>query len=236
MAQPQRLADVHQDELCPPNKCYALMDSNKKIDLDNLLIFHPPQATDNNHERFVAAPKFSVMVPFFLNTLGFNLELRSPSNFKTTGLVQPWQTLGNTFARCLTTRVTGHDQPPLQIMQIYIQLSLAEYNIVVMRLKPECRNGQKSEGALLIAEEIEKLVEGAENVENVEVNSSTLRQDDTQIYFTGIEEEESAEDDYKLNEERKGKHVEESRITPSPTTIRSPRTHSNLISLDTEKL
>ncbi|GJY79796.1 hypothetical protein Tco_0485597 [Tanacetum coccineum] len=37
MAQPQRQADVHQDELCPPNKRYALMDANKKIDLDNLL-------------------------------------------------------------------------------------------------------------------------------------------------------------------------------------------------------
>ncbi|GJW38973.1 hypothetical protein Tco_0064818 [Tanacetum coccineum] len=184
MAQPQRQADVHQEELCPPNKCYALMDANKKIDLDDSLypneskimaniihnhplrfsiaasssvpwiylrqfwhtlqedgskyrlkfvldrkeititlndfrrIFHLPQATDNNHERFVAALKFSEMVPFFLNTLGFTLELRSPSKFKTKGPVQPWQTLGKIFARCLTTRVTSHDQPPLQIMQM----------------------------------------------------------------------------------------------------------------------
>ncbi|GJX98633.1 hypothetical protein Tco_0355652 [Tanacetum coccineum] len=116
--------DVHQDELCPPNKRYALMDANKKIDLDNPLcpneskilanilknhslrfiiaasssvpwiylgkfwhtlkengskyrlefvldrkeltmtlgdfrtIFQLPQATDNNHELFVDAPKF----------------------------------------------------------------------------------------------------------------------------------------------------------------------------------
>nr|GEV83873.1 hypothetical protein [Tanacetum cinerariifolium] len=35
MAQPQRQADVFQDELYPPNKTYALMDANKKIDLDN---------------------------------------------------------------------------------------------------------------------------------------------------------------------------------------------------------
>ncbi|GKA22570.1 hypothetical protein Tco_0708532 [Tanacetum coccineum] len=79
MAQPQRQADVHQDELCPPNKCYALMDANKIIDLDNPL---------------------------------------SPSNFKTTGLVQPRQTLCKMFSRCLTTRVTGFDQPRLQIMQM----------------------------------------------------------------------------------------------------------------------
>ncbi|GJS87875.1 hypothetical protein Tco_0770511 [Tanacetum coccineum] len=165
MAQPQRQVDVHPDELCPPNKLHALIDANKKIDLDNPLrpneskimanilqnhplrfniedrskyrlkfvldrkdirmtlndfrrIFQLPQATDNNHECFVAALKFSEMVPFFFNDLGFTLELRSPSNFKTTGLVQPWQTLGEMFSRCLTTRVTSHDQPPLQIMQM----------------------------------------------------------------------------------------------------------------------
>ncbi|GJZ04106.1 retrovirus-related pol polyprotein from transposon TNT 1-94 [Tanacetum coccineum] len=32
-----RIADVHQDELCPPNKRYALMDANKKVDLENPL-------------------------------------------------------------------------------------------------------------------------------------------------------------------------------------------------------
>ncbi|GJR07509.1 hypothetical protein Tco_0790161 [Tanacetum coccineum] len=122
----QRQADVHQDELCPPNKWYALMDANKKIDLHNPFImdllgairhtlkedgskyrlsfmldrkeltmtlddfrtiFQLPQATNNNHDRFVVAPKFSEMVPFYLNDLGFTLELRSPSNFKTTGLI-----------------------------------------------------------------------------------------------------------------------------------------------------
>ncbi|GJW77665.1 hypothetical protein Tco_0139347 [Tanacetum coccineum] len=81
-------------------------------------IFQLPQATDNNHECFIAAPKFSEMVPFFLNDLCFTLELRSPSNFKTTGLVQPWQTLCKKNSRCLTTRVTGYDQPPSQIMQM----------------------------------------------------------------------------------------------------------------------
>ncbi|GKB71333.1 hypothetical protein Tco_0932745 [Tanacetum coccineum] len=70
-------------------------------------IFQLPQATDNNHECFVVAPKFSEMVPFFLNDLDFTLELRSSSKFKTTGLVQPWQKLCKMFSRCLTTRVTG---------------------------------------------------------------------------------------------------------------------------------
>ncbi|GJU98733.1 hypothetical protein Tco_1328004 [Tanacetum coccineum] len=46
-------------------------------------IFQLPQATNNNHERFAVAPKFSEIALFFLNNL-----------------------------------VTGHDQPPLQIMQM----------------------------------------------------------------------------------------------------------------------
>nr|GEU75405.1 retrovirus-related Pol polyprotein from transposon TNT 1-94 [Tanacetum cinerariifolium] len=81
-------------------------------------IFQLPQATDNNHARFVPALKFLEMAPFFINDLGFTLELRTPSNFKTNGIIQPWQTLCKMFARCLTTRVTGHDQPPLQIMHM----------------------------------------------------------------------------------------------------------------------
>ncbi|GJU31633.1 hypothetical protein Tco_1175222 [Tanacetum coccineum] len=379
-------------------------------------IFHLPQATDNNHDHFVSAPKFSEMVPFYINNLGFTLELRSPSNFKTTGLVQPWQTLCKMFSRCLTTRVTGYDQPPLQIMQMlycfvnnihvdYADLlwegfhyslehpttlipyprftklimvksifnsgkhkdgvgmkipswmitdemkltenyqmyatvfgvdvpmtqshpiestqgthrttsaprtpnpdvakgeSSASRKSTVIRLRiPQRRSTrltpptpiptadeaddiilqdtiqlslaeQKSHEELkakqnkdkakehLMAEEIEKLVEGTENVEENEVDSSTPRQNDNQndlgtrleprsnkespeVEITAAvqpvnvneEEEGSAEDDYELKRREKGKHVEESRSTPSPTTIRSPRIHSTLISSDTEKL
>ncbi|GJY76428.1 hypothetical protein Tco_0481544 [Tanacetum coccineum] len=80
------------------------------------VIFHLPQSTDNNHDSFVPTLAFSEMVPFYINNLDFTLELRSISNFKTTGLLQPWQTLCKMFSRCLTTRVTGYDQPSLQIM------------------------------------------------------------------------------------------------------------------------
>ncbi|GJU11808.1 hypothetical protein Tco_1134204 [Tanacetum coccineum] len=74
--------------------------------IDIWTIFHFPQATDNNHDHFVPAPKFFEMVPFYINNLGFTLELRSTSNFKTTDLLQPWQTLCKMFSRCLTTCVT----------------------------------------------------------------------------------------------------------------------------------
>ncbi|GJW12773.1 hypothetical protein Tco_1578600 [Tanacetum coccineum] len=81
-------------------------------------IFQSPQDTNNNNDGFVAAPTFRQMVPFILRDLRFSLKLKSPSNFVSKGLPQPWQTLCKIFTRCLTTRVTGHDQPPVQIMQM----------------------------------------------------------------------------------------------------------------------
>ncbi|GJW58046.1 hypothetical protein Tco_0104777 [Tanacetum coccineum] len=81
-------------------------------------IFHLPQANDNNHASFVPPPSFSNMVPFYKQVLGFTMKLKTVSNFKISGLLQPWQTLCKIFSKCLTTRVTGWDQPPLQIMQM----------------------------------------------------------------------------------------------------------------------
>ncbi|GJR15433.1 retrovirus-related pol polyprotein from transposon TNT 1-94 [Tanacetum coccineum] len=184
MAQQQHVADVHPDELCPPNNRYDLMDANKKVDLEHVQcpseskirtniiknhplrfsiaassfvpwiymaqfwhtlkedrakyrlsfmldkkeltltlddfrqIFHLLQPTDNNHTSFVPPPSFHDMIPFYKQELGFTMELKTLSNFKTTGLLQLWQTLCKIFSKCLTTRVTGWDQPPLQIMQM----------------------------------------------------------------------------------------------------------------------
>ncbi|GKD73594.1 hypothetical protein Tco_1331876 [Tanacetum coccineum] len=368
-AQPQRPANVHQDELCPPNKRYALIDANKKVDLENPLcldesrilanilqnhplrfsiaasssvpwiylgqfwhtlqedgskyklkfmldrkeltltldnfrtIFQLSQATENNHDHFVPAPKFSEMVPFYVNNLGFTLELRSTSNFKTTGLLQPWQTLmlwegfslllqiHNTnpttmipyprFTKLIgrpiedtqgTHRTTsaprkpnpeiaeGESSAPRRILQDTLQVRLAEQK---SREELEATQNVEKVKEHLIAEEIEKLVEGTENVEeNVEVASSPLRNDENQTNpdtrleprsdkerpevekIADIsqpvnvieEEEESAKDDYELKRREKGKEIEESRNIPSPTTTRSLRTHSTLISSDTEKL
>ncbi|GKG13349.1 hypothetical protein Tco_0350309, partial [Tanacetum coccineum] len=49
-------------------------------------------------------------------------------------------------------------------------------------------------------------------------------------------EEEITNEVYELNRREKGKIVEESRSTPFPTPIRSPRIHTDLVSSDTEKL
>ncbi|GJW86759.1 hypothetical protein Tco_0162099 [Tanacetum coccineum] len=50
------------------------------------------------------------------------------------------------------------------------------------------------------------------------------------------EEEERTDEMYELKRKDKGKILEESRSTPFPTPIRSPRIHIDLVSLDTEKL
>ncbi|GJR83847.1 hypothetical protein Tco_0154632 [Tanacetum coccineum] len=42
MAQQQHAAEVHPDELCPPNKRYDLMDANKKVDLEHVQC--PPES------------------------------------------------------------------------------------------------------------------------------------------------------------------------------------------------
>ncbi|GJV30041.1 hypothetical protein Tco_1386489 [Tanacetum coccineum] len=81
-------------------------------------IFHLSQATDNNHDSFVPPPSFLDMVPFYKNELGFTIELKTSSSFKTTCLLQLWQMLCKIFSKCLTTRVTRWDQPPLQIMKM----------------------------------------------------------------------------------------------------------------------
>nr|GEW11343.1 retrovirus-related Pol polyprotein from transposon TNT 1-94 [Tanacetum cinerariifolium] len=69
-------------------------------------IFHLPQATNNNHDRFVPPPSFCDKILFYKNHLGFTMELKTPSSFKTTTLLQPWQTLCKIFSECLTMHVT----------------------------------------------------------------------------------------------------------------------------------
>nr|GFB70356.1 hypothetical protein [Tanacetum cinerariifolium] len=59
---------------------------------DFKIIFHLTHTTDNNHDHFMPPPSFSDMIPFYKNHLGFTMELKTPLSFKTTGLLQPWQT------------------------------------------------------------------------------------------------------------------------------------------------
>ncbi|GJY60064.1 hypothetical protein Tco_0459956 [Tanacetum coccineum] len=50
------------------------------------------------------------------------------------------------------------------------------------------------------------------------------------------DDEEITDEVYELKRREKGKLVEETRNSPIPTPIRSPRIHTNLVSSDIEKL
>ncbi|GJW27752.1 hypothetical protein Tco_0044627 [Tanacetum coccineum] len=91
--------------------------------------------------------------------------------------------------------------------------------------------------------EIEKMVEGSENV----IDDSLLHwNDEPKILDTRLEprsdkeineeEEEITDEVYELKRREKGNFIEESKSTPFSTPIRSPRIHTDLVSSDTEKL
>nr|GEX70188.1 uncharacterized mitochondrial protein AtMg00810-like [Tanacetum cinerariifolium] len=300
MAQPQRLADVHQDELCPPNKSYALMDANKNINLDNPLysnerklmeniiqnhllrfniaassfvpwiymgqfwhtlqedrskyrlklmldrkeitltlndfkrIFHLPQATDNNHERFFCCSNVfrneeDAMVKNIFNSRKHNdgVGMKIPSWM----ITDEMKLIDHYWMYAVVFRV---DVPTTQSQPIESTQGTHRTTSSPRSLNPETNKGESSAPQKSIVIRLQ----GAKNVKNVEVNSSTLRQDDTQtILETRLEpksdkespkveiiaasqpvnvieeEKEPTEDDYELRRREKGKHVEESRST-----------------------
>ncbi|GKE98480.1 hypothetical protein Tco_0021831, partial [Tanacetum coccineum] len=133
------------------------------------------------------------------------------------------------------------------------------------REEQEARENIELVNKHLTSVEIEKMVEGPENV----VDDSLIHRNDDQnipgtrleprsdkespevkitnnekVEITNVvipvnvneEEEEITDEVYELKRREKGNIVEESRSTPFPTTIKSPRIHTDLVSSDTEKL
>nr|GEY47301.1 hypothetical protein [Tanacetum cinerariifolium] len=211
MAQPQRQADIHQDELCSPNKRYALMDANKKIDLDNPFV-------NNKHVDYA-----------YLLWEGFHYSLEHPATLIpyprfTKLIVSHYMTAFPEISR--RARNKYHNLKDDEMVKSIFNSKKNKKS----REELEAKQNEENFKEHLMAEEIEKLVEGRENVEENKVDSSTLRQNDNQNDpGTRLEPE-------RFEKNEKGKHAEETRNTPSPITIRSPRIHSTFISLDTEKL
>nr|GEY14524.1 hypothetical protein [Tanacetum cinerariifolium] len=155
-----------------------------------------------------------------------------------------------------SVKVKGLTETEYQLAHLFTKALPKEcFEYLVHRIAK--KNVEKVEEHL-IAEEIEKLVEGMENVgedkaDNFIRNSPNDpdTRSDPESYKGSLEvektakvqpvntievEEESSEDDYELRRMEKGNNVEETRNTPSPTTIRSLRILSTLISSDTKKL
>ncbi|GJS36015.1 retrovirus-related pol polyprotein from transposon TNT 1-94 [Tanacetum coccineum] len=256
-------------------------------------IFHLPQATDNNHDSFVPPPSFLDMVPFYKNELGFTMELKTSSSFKTTGLLQPWQTLCKKFSKCLThllwegLHYSLHHPtssiPYPRFTKIIISHYMTNFPEISRRVRDRLDDLRRNEAHRALSDvvteddmdfyktrlqvillstksredkklekmwnceqctwqsvEIEKMLEPMSDKESPEVEITN----DEEVEITNVvipvnvneEEEEITDEVYELKRREKGKIVEESRSTPSPTPIRSPRIYTNLVSLDTEKL
>nr|GEU71406.1 retrovirus-related Pol polyprotein from transposon TNT 1-94 [Tanacetum cinerariifolium] len=290
-----------------------MLDRNElSLTLDDFrTIFHLPQATDNNHDSFVPLPLFYDMIPFYKNHLGFTIELKTPSSFKTTGLLQPMytevfgidvpliqsqpteSTQGThrtpSAPRSSTPKVDAADSsaltqstvirlrlpqrrstrltPPAPvptvdkadelILQDTLQVNLAEHK---SRQEQEGRENVALVDEHLESIEIEKMVKGQENVADdssiPRINEHNIPgtrlepmsdKESPEVEFTDVvipvnvydeeeEEDEITDEVYELKRREKGKNVEESRIIPFPTPIRSSRIHTDLVSSDTEKL
>ncbi|GJX28125.1 hypothetical protein Tco_0236204 [Tanacetum coccineum] len=128
------------------------------------------------------------------------------------------------------------------ILQDTIHVSLTEHK---SQEEQEARENIELVNKHLASEEIENMIPGTRLEPRSDRESSEVEiTNDEEVEITNVvihvnvneEEEEITDEVYELKQREKGKIVEESRITPFPTPIRSPRTHTNLISSDTEKL
>ncbi|GKA80009.1 reverse transcriptase domain-containing protein [Tanacetum coccineum] len=132
------------------------------------------------------------------------------------------------------------DKADEMILQDTLQVSLAEHK---SQEEQEARENVELVNKHLASEEIEKMMEGSENVID---DSLPPRNDEPNIPGTRLEprsdkeslekKKEKTDEVYELKRMEKGKIVEESRSTPFPMPIRSPRIHFDLVSSDTEKL
>ncbi|GJT48696.1 hypothetical protein Tco_0974853 [Tanacetum coccineum] len=154
------------------------------------------------------------------------------------------------------------DKADEMILQDTLQVSLVEHK---SREEQEARENLELVNKHLESVEIEKMVEGPDNViddnsiprnddQNIPGTRLEPKSDkespeveitnNEEVEITNVvipvnvneEEEEITDEVYELKRREKGKIVEESRNTPFPTPIRSPRIHTDLVSSDTKKL
>ncbi|GJW72825.1 hypothetical protein Tco_0132195 [Tanacetum coccineum] len=226
------------------NRLKFLLDRKElKLTLDDFrTIFHLPQAKDNNHASFVQPSSFSNMVPFYKQVLGFTMDLKTVSNFKISGLLQPWQALCKIFSKCLTTRVTRWDQPPLQIMQmlycfvnnIHVDYAELMWEGIYYSLHHPATSipYPRFEGSI-ISHYIQYFLIGNKIICITRPRKYVFRRPTIQ----GPERRRTAPGESSgPARPNYASTVEETRISPIPSPTRSPRNLSTLVSSDTEKL
>nr|GEU34356.1 integrase, catalytic region, zinc finger, CCHC-type, peptidase aspartic, catalytic [Tanacetum cinerariifolium] len=253
MAQQQHAADVHPDELYPPNKRYDIMDSNKKIDFEH-----------------VQCPPESKILTNIIKNHPLRFSIAASSSVPWIYIAQFWHTLKEDESKV----TMGRNSLFSSSCNIFDSLSkiYKDHHWEIRRQSwnedsslDDLRRDEAHRELSDVCEEIEKMVKGQENV----IDDCTIpRNDDHNIPNTRLEprsdkesleveitndkvveitkvvipvnvnkeEEETTDEVYELKRRQKWKVVEESKSTTFPTPIRSPRIHTNLVSLDTKKL
>ncbi|GJR49109.1 hypothetical protein Tco_1317212 [Tanacetum coccineum] len=181
MAQRQQAADVHPDDLCPPNKRYDLMDANKKVDLENNDgIKHRPQVPADKKSLLLLWMTSEQSSYSTIPQANDNNMLRAHRSCPTPSVIR-FQLPSRQSARLTPpVPVPTTEKADEMILQDTLQISLA---------KQKSHEEQDAEKMwhlytnTLAAEEIEKLVEESKNVDD----SSPSRHDDTSIPGTRIE-------------------------------------------------
>ncbi|GJZ70749.1 retrovirus-related pol polyprotein from transposon TNT 1-94, partial [Tanacetum coccineum] len=269
MAQQQHAADVHPDELCPPNKRYDLMDANKKIDFEQLLHQYQDNRSCAAMANVVKIQRQSWNEDSSLDDLRRNEEHGALSDIcgGVSSALKRSTMIRFRIPQRRPTRLTPPapvppvDKADEMILQDTLQVSLVKHK---SREEQEARENVELVNEHLASVEIEKMVEGPENViddssiprnedQNIPGTRLEPRSDkespeveitnDEEVEITNVvilvnvnEEEEEITEVYELKRREKGKIVEESRSIPFPTPIRYPRIHTDLVSSDTEKL
>nr|GEU74758.1 retrotransposon protein, putative, Ty1-copia subclass [Tanacetum cinerariifolium] len=194
-------------------------------------IFQLPQATDNNQKCFVVAPK-TTSAP-----RSPNLDVDE----------------GESSAQRKSTVIRLHIPPRRyshSMDMIAFGIKMDEQALEPGTDEIQGKHGTEKVNEHLVAEEIEKKVKGTKNIKEDVVDNSSLNSqnnpgprlepesymESTEVEIITAEqrvniieeEEESTEDDYEIRRRVKGKKVEETRNTPSLTTIISPGIHSTL--------
>nr|GFA41222.1 hypothetical protein [Tanacetum cinerariifolium] len=187
--------------------------------IDVPLIQSPPTESIQGMHRTPSAPRSPTpkvdAAELSVPTRSTVIRLRLPQQ-KSTRLTPP--------APVLTV-----DKADELILQDTLQVSLAEHK---SRQEQEARKTVALVKKHLVSEEIKKMVEGQSMLLLIVKSLGMMN-----IIFPALEEEEDeiTIEVYKLKRREKGKNIEESRITPFPTPIRSPRIHTDLVSSDTKK-
>ncbi|GJR15030.1 hypothetical protein Tco_0797682 [Tanacetum coccineum] len=211
MAQDKQAADVHQDELCPPNKRYDIMDANKKHDLRCSI----------NHSRMIDIMKKIFNSGRNKNKVGMRIptwmikeEMKLTEHYKmyaeVFGLDVPMTQSQSTESTQGTHRTTSAPRSP---------------NPATEPAELEPRSDKESPEVEIVQEKEEETTKVTDVEPNIVI---PVNVDD--------EEDEITDEVFELRRRAKGKNVEESRISPIPSPTRSPRNISTLVSSDTKKL